>query len=751
MAKDSNKQPSPIKSSIRHRVQILYLVMVAVGIAILGKILYIQFGPNGEELRQKGEATSFNLFRVEGTRGDIYSKDMELIATSQKRYMVGIDFGASGFAQSGWSKNLPLLSRQLAEMFGGDAESYKRRLSRAWADYKSNPRHRYVRVTPRWVNQRERDKVRTFAQLNLKPNIGGRSEEEEIERVQPFGKAASRTIGKTRSDLVEVKNPEDSNKTYSVYSVHPTSGLEFSFNEHLQGTAGWQMRQKINRNFWSPVDSPYNVEPQDGCDVVTTLDMDVQDIAESMLEEQILKNTADWGCVAVMEVATGDLRAMANLTRFEDRCVEDRNYLVGRYEPGSTIKLVSLLSLLELGGMELTDSVDVESGVAVIDGRTYKDDHGGYKMISVKDMFAQSSNIGFIKAVREEFRSNPQRYIDFCGELGLREPLGISLNGEAKPLMWSPEDKGANQWIQNLTLNKMAYGYGFEISPLHTLTVFNAVANGGVMVRPRLVTAITRYGEELESFPVEYINKRICSGGTIAKARECLESVVDSGTGRALQNPYYTAAAKTGTAQMLFTDGTAAAGNPYTDVKGRRQYLATMVGYFPADNPQYSIIVCIKSYTGRNWNYYGAGLAGPVFKAVADRLYAKHTEWQPTVEHKIKNDTIEHIATPARIKHGHYDDVRKVAGKLDIKLRDDAAVEEWVRLQSDSAGVAIKDMKTTENLVPNVIGMGAKDALYLLESAGLRASIEGRGTVVRQSPASGTRATRGATVTLTLK
>jgi cell division protein FtsI (penicillin-binding protein 3) len=243
---------------------------------------------------------------------------------------------------------------------------------------------------------------------------------------------------------------------------------------------------------------------------------------------------------------------------------------------------------------------------------------------------------------------------------------------------------------------------------------------------------------------VDYINKRICSDATLAKVRECLESVVDVGTGNVLKNPYYTVAAKTGTAQMLI-------GGAYANAKGQRQYLATMVGYFPAEAPKYSIIVCMKCFTGNTGNIYGSSLAGPVFRAVADRLYAAHTEWQPTVEEKVKADTIQVRHLPVPVKGGNYDEVRRVARKLDVPVDNQVTAGEWVRTSRDSANVTLTDLKISSHMVANVIGMGAKDALYLLESQGLRVVLEGRGVVVRQSLTPGTTIQKGQTIILTLK
>lgn len=742
----STEQKSPIKGTIATRVRILYCMFVLLAIAIILKIGWIQYGPDGAELRERGEEASFRVFRVDASRGDIYSADMSLIATSERRYMVGIDFGARGFSREQFNKNVPELSRKLSAMFGDrSADSYARMLRNGYAN---RGHRRYLRITPRWVSYIELKRLEKFPQLSLSPNVGGRGVESEIERVRPYGILAGRTIGKTTTRQVELAKPtKDTSRSQTITAneVKPVSGLEFSFNDRLAGKSGWEVRQKINQNFWVPVENSLNVAPEDGLDIVTTLDMNIQDVAESMLRKQLLDYNADWGTVVVMDVATGEIQAIANLTNRNGQCVEDYNYAVsGRYEPGSTFKLASLLSLIEKGGMDLDDKVLTEGGRATIDNRLYVDDHKA-DTVTVKQMFAISSNIGFVKSVRETFRRNPARYVDYIKELGFKQPLGTGLGGEARPMMWEPSDKGANQWIENLTLNKMAYGYGFEISPLHTLTLYNAVANGGKMVRPRLVTEVRRYGQSVEEFDADYINRSICSSSTLNKVRECLESVVDSGTGSALKNPYYTVAAKTGTAQMLFTGAERNPSNPYYDKSGRRQYLATMVGYFPADKPRYSCIVCIKTYSGRTANIYGAGMAGPVFKAVADRIYAAHTEWQPTVADKYGKRT----EVPMAVKGGSYESVRKVAGRLDARI-EGGGRGTWVRTSRDSTQITLTQVDLDSDLVPNVVGMGAKDAVYLMEQRGLRVRLSGKGVVRQQSLTAGSRAVEGVTVNLTL-
>lgn len=758
MANDKNKK-APIKSSIRWRVQLLYLIMVVVGLGILAKILYIQKGPDGEALRQQGQDTSFELFRIEGTRGNIYSMNMEMIATSQKQYKIGIDFGCSGFDPEEWEKNRPILARQLSEMFGDkSAAKYEEMLRNGYKKF-LNEKSRYMRITPRWMSLREKEQALTFAQLNLKPNIGGRVVEEEVIRQQPYN-MAKRIIGRTQSELTTAQDP--TNQSHSFNEVKPLYGLELSYDAYIKGDYGWQMKQKINRDFWAPIDSPHNVEPQDGNDIITTLDMDIQNIAEQKLAEQLKTMNVDWGCVAVMEVATGDLRAVANLTLKRDaqnpennHCVEDKDYIISaRYEPGSTFKLASLLSLFEYGGYELEDKVCTYGGRARIGRRPtpYEDTHPADSM-TVLEMFAESSNIGFVASIREQFKDRPEVFINFLKGCGFYDPIEMGMPSEVRPEIWTPED-GIDHWQHDLTLNQMAYGYSLSISPMHTLMLYNAVANNGKMVRPRFVTAISQQGSVIERFPVTYVNQKICSDATIQKAQQCMHGVVDIGTGSALQNPYYSVAAKTGTARMMYDkneEPNRDPNNPFLDQNGKMQYLATMVGYFPADTPKYTIIVCMRARAGRAKSIFGAALAGPVFKAIANRLYFKHTEWQPSVEYKIKNDTTYTAGAPAKLKSGRYSPAKIVAEELNAPLTNkDSVNAEWVSFDKKGEN-RYSPLKVASDKVPNVVGMGAKDALYLLESLGLKVKIEGVGTVYEQSIAAGSALDKCETIVLKLK
>ena len=739
-----DKKPSKIKRTILARTRFLQILFWGIGICILLRILWIQAGPDGERLRKQAERVNFSVVMQDASRGDILGRNGEILATSLPRYHVGIDYKAGSFTSEVLEGGIDGLAESLSVFFRDKSKAeYKKMIRNGYAN---RNKRRYQRITPRAINYNELQTVRQFPILCLPRNKGGRIIEQDIERVRPFGGLAERTIGKTAEYTDTVRKPGMDPTKSSVTekrTVKGYTGIESSMDEQLRGTHGWTLKQKISSTLWVPVKSDLNVEPVNGKDVVTTIDPDIQDVAEEALRRRLIDASATWGTVVVMEVATGEIHAIANLTRYGQECREDVNYAIGsRLEPGSTFKLASLLALIDDAGMDIDEKVDTEGGRISLDGKTYVDDHRVDTLLTLKQVFELSSNIGFIKCIREKYKSRPQRFIDYLETLGMRESLGTKIAGEAKPKMWTPKDKGRGQWSK-LTLNAMAYGYGFEISPLHTLTLYNAVANDGRMVRPKLMSHIRQYGQILEEYPTEYINRKICSESTLRKVRECLEGVVDVGTGSALKNPYYTVAAKTGTAQVVNDKG------GYTDQYGGRNYLATMVGYFPADNPKYSCIVAIKTYYGRGHygNYYGAGLAGPVFKAVADRIYSSHTEWQQPVREKIEKPS----AAPIEMKGGDGEQIRRVAGKLGIDLSRDGRLKGWTSTRADSAVVHTAEMNIEEGVVPSVRGMGLKDAVYLLESLGLRVSFSGKGKVVSQSIAAGTKLSKGQNIVLTLR
>ena len=350
-----------------------------------------------------------------------------------------------------------------------------------------------------------------------------------------------------------------------------------------------------------------------------------------------------------------------------------------------------------------------------------------------------SSNIGFVKVIDEEYHDSPERFVDFIHSLGIDRQVNMQLNGGLKPIIKDPRRKKETAW-DALSLMKMSYGYAVEVTPIHTLMLYNAVANDGHMVAPRLVTAVMENGHAVERFGTETVNRKICSDKTLRLVRQALEGVVEEGTGSMMKNPNFKIAGKTGTAQIAMKN------RGYADERGGRDYLATFVGYFPADNPRYSCIVAIKTYHGpgaRN-SYYGASLAAPAFKAIVERVYALDAEWHAPL-------TESDVPSVAPVKGGDVQEMRTAAGRLSITTDIARRGQGWATATQDSARVEVTPVQCEEGVMPAVQGMALKDALYLLESRGLRVRVSGKGKVVAQSIRAGTQIREGDAVTITLK
>lgn len=740
------KEGPDIKKEIMVRVKLLYVFFFLIGICIFGRIVWLQYGPEGKELREKAETTNFTLARVDATRGEIVTADGELLATSVQKYYVGIDFRAKGLEQDVFDANVDGLAESMAKLMGDYTKAtYKTMLQNGW---KNREKVRYRRLTNRLISYGELQEVRSFPLMNLPANQGGRVIDVVTKRVRPYERLAERTIGKTvevRDTLI--KPHKDSTKRQKTYILTEKgqSGIEYSFNDQLKGQSGWMLKQKIADNFYIPVpESDMNVEPVNGRDVVTTLNMDFQDVAESHLESQLQKFNGLFGTVVLMEVATGEIKAISNLTNRGGVCFENYNYAVGGlFEPGSTFKLASLLALLD-DGMNLSDPVYLGDGKLELRKAKFKDDHEPESStVSLQRVFETSSNVGFVQAVEKRFVETKREgeFVDYIVNLGFDHPIDMGMAGEAKPKLHKPtaEEKKNGRWHSN-SLSYMSHGYGLEVSPLHTLMLYNAVANNGRMVKPQLIKELREQGQTVQKFGTEVVNPSIAPARTIKAVRTSLEGVVDEGTATVLKNPYYKVAAKTGTAQML-------TGGRYLGSTAGQLYLATMVGYFPADNPKYSCIVAIATRYGSGaWNYYGSSLAGPVFKAIADRVYVTHYDWQEPV-----NKTLAKSEIPPAVKGGPDQLVRKAAKELDIRLDDQARKSDWVTTGKDSVRVTATALRIENGVVPSVEGMGLQDALFLLESRGLKVDFSGKGKVVAQFPKAGENVRKGATVTLSLK
>lgn len=717
---------SQINKDILRRVRWLYFFFLMATVMIVGKVLWVQYGPEGAELRKKAREITYAYVAIPAERGDILSGDGRLLASSITEYTIRMDFAAGGLTDEVFDANVDSLAHCLSVFFRDKSKAaYKTILVNARKDKSKN---RYKQIGPRRVTYLEEKQIKKFPVFRLGSNRGGYIAEPESRRVRPHGSLAGRTIGTVNKGGTKV-------------------GIEGAFDSQLTGKDGLELRQKVSGTFRVPVPSALNVEPVNGMDVVTTLNVDIQDVAETMLKKQLEIGNADWGTVVLMEVATGEIHAMANITRKSPGVyVEDFNYAIGRRaEPGSTFKLATLIALLDDAKMSLDQTIDCENGIAKVGIVEVKDDHNE-SVISLRRVFEVSSNIGFAKAVHGVYGQKPEKFVNFVSKMGFDKPLGMQIPGEQSPLLKNPairDPKNIQAW-DGMTLVKMSYGYALEVTPMQTLALYNAVANNGKMMRPLLVKEIQSYGKTVRTFHPEVINPAICSPKTLAQVRECLEGVTEEGTGaRALKNPFYKVAAKTGTAQMVMPNG------KYMDDKGGRDYLATLVGYFPADNPKYTCVVTMKTYNGpgqRN-TYYGASLAGPVFRAIADRVYASNPSWHAAVD-----NTLAPAVPPAKdIKGGRAGDVKRAVSKIPVRVEADKEAGEWVKVTEQEDKLrTVAALPEDVTVVPSVVGMGLSDAIYLLEDRGLRVSFTGKGKVKRQSLEAGMQIKKGETVTLTM-
>ena len=628
------KKANDIKDDILFRVRVVYILFLLFGIGIILMICHWQYGPRSAELHKQAKKITYQRVSLKAERGDILAVDGRLLATSTPIYQIRMDFGAMGLEDDLFYAEVDGLSRSLSALFGDkSSSSYKSFLvslrKEANAD-RENRTNRYKLISPRRIDFLELAKLKKFPLFKDGVNKSGLIVEHINKRIRPHGSLASRTIGSVNASGVKV-------------------GIEGAFDQQLRGTDGVVMKKKISGSFKVPVDDISNIEPINGIDVVTTIDIDMQDVAESALKRQLDIGGADWGSVILMEVETGEVRVMSNLTRKSKGVfVEDYNYAIGRcMEPGSTFKLATLITLLDDAKASLDDVYDADGGESVVGKVKVVDTHPEGE-ITLRDIFRVSSNIGFAKAVHDHYADNPGRFVDNISKLGFDRPIGISIRGEGRPTVKRPGER----WWDGTTLIRMSFGYALETSQIHTLSLYNAVANGGKMVRPLLVKELREYGQVIRSFPTEVINPKICTKETLIKVQDCLKDVVLGGTGRILKSPYYTVAAKTGTAQI-------AQGNRgYFDKYGRRHYLATLVGYFPADNPKYTCIVSVK--TSSNINYYGSSLSGPVFRAISDRVYmSDHSLERSEINHKVVTDS-----TLRAVKGGYAEELGYSANKL---------------------------------------------------------------------------------------
>lgn len=750
------EQKKKMISEISRRVKKLYMIFTIVAICVFLRIGYVQFLSRetaiiADSLRK----TLIFVDTLQAHRGSILARDGKPLATSIFRQSVYFDFGSEGFDnRERFLEDADSLSKLLAAYFRDkSAKEYYRimttehdrcfRLVRGRDTMVMRSEGRIAQWFDMlrgeaWKTVRIHDTVRTHSYTRLFRDIDF-NEWQTLKTYPILNESLGRVYQLEKHDFRVYPHDELALRTIGRIGVQKPYGIEAAYREQLQGHDGYQWLQCIAPRFYSRVDGADYEEPEDGLDVVTTLDVDVQDVAAKALHRRLEDEAATWGTSIVMECATGDILAMVNLGRnSKGEFVENRNYALGaRLEPGSTFKLAASLALIEDKDFTLDRVYDSGHGKRVPVGRFNKiqDSHNIGGNIDMLTAFAQSANVWFAKAVYTSYENDPQRYVDFLRSLHLDRTVGLESFGEATPMM--PDYKTKYNW-NGQTLANMGYGYGIELAPIHTLTLYNAVANGGRMVAPRLVTRIMRGSRTVEEFSTKTLVDDICSRKTLATVRRCLEEVALTGTAKEYfgeKATTFRVGAKTGTAKV------ATGGIKFSD----GYYLGSMVTYLPADKPRYTVMTAIFKRRGGGRTVYGAGLAGPVQKRIATFLYNRDTNWAGEV---ADSDT-EHY--PTDVKGGDIAKIRKVASRFSPRTTYDDRTG-WGRTKVESdATVAITTLDESRNTMPNVIGMGLSDAIFILENRGLKVAFSGSGRVVGQSIAAGTGIRRGDRVTLKLK
>ena len=691
------------------RVYLAFILMALVGVTIFGKAIYIQ-QVEGAYWRGMSDSLHQRIVELDAERGTIYSEDGNMLSTSIPQFDMYIDFMAEGLREKSgkrFKENLDSLSYHLSHLFADrSAAEYKQILQTGYRE-----KDRYFLLKKK-LSFKDYQQLKTFPLVRLGRNKSGFIPDKKIIRLNPYKMLAYRTIGLLR----------DNNKV----------GLEVTYDAQLTGTAGKRLVRFISGGASVPVDN-FEVEPENGKDVITTLDISIQDITENALMKMMIGNEAEHGCAIVMEVKTGKVKAIANLGKGKDGAYfEDYNYAITPSEPGSTFKLATMLALLEDKKISLRSGINLEGGTWKINGQTvYDSEEHGLQNVTVKEAFEHSSNVGMAKLAWMHYNTNPNRFVDHLHRLRMDTLTGIDVRGEIKPIVYRP---GNRQWSRT-TLPWMAFGYNLLVTPLQTLSLYNAVANNGVMMKPYLVNEISQDGISYKKFEPVIVNDSICSASTLKSLKACLEGVMLEGTGVSLQSHQYKIAGKTGTA--LVANGK----RGYAD----KIYQSSFAGYFPADNPQYSIIVVIKNKPHALF-FYGAAVAGPVFKEIADKIYALKVTRTNELQYSNfnRNDSAWYNYA------GYTKDIKHVAAQLQMPVTETAGTSNYSRMYKQGTGSVVSTQNISSKVMPSLAGMGLKDAVYLCENLGLKVTISGKGKVAVQSIIAGQGIRRGQSITIQL-
>lgn len=636
------------QKNILKRFYLILLVLLIFAGAIVYKIIQIQV-IDGDHYKSIANKTVYKSFIIEPNRGNLYDANFNLLATSIPEYEIRFD--AMTVSEENFNNNLIPLSNALAKFFNKPASFYKTKLLRA-----RSQKNRYLFIAKE-LDYGDLQTVKSFPLFELGPYKGGFITEQSIKREHPLGKVGRRTVG------------------------YNNVGLEGAFNEYLEGKKGKQFKQKISKGQWKPLNDGNTIEPKDGLDVVSTVDVNIQDIAHFALLRQLEKFKADHGSVIVMETKTGEIKAIANLGRTEEGTYyEKRNYAIWEsHEPGSTFKLMSLAAALEDKVVDTSDILDTRNGSIKYYKRTVKDSRiGGYGKITMGKAFQVSSNTAFAQMINDNYKDKPEQFIDRLVNMGLDEKVGLEIKGEGRPSIPHPDDKN---WY-GTTLPWMSFGYGVSMTPLQTLSFYNAIANDGIKVKPRFIKKIMDKGKELEVYDEPIVQNSVCSSETAKILQDLLRKTVEKGTAENIYNKNITMAGKTGTCQT-----------EYWIESGR--YIASFAGYFPADEPKYSCIVTIHK-PDTKIGFYGSQVAAPVFAEIAEKIYTK---------------------TPMR---------DEVSTASIVNLNEQFTINEPL----------FKSQEAFDKM-PDLTGLSLMDAISVLENLGVKVKFVGEGKVKKQSVTKG--------------
>tara|TARA_R110002051_G_scaffold3131_6_gene16870 strand:+ start:19591 stop:21597 length:2007 start_codon:yes stop_codon:yes gene_type:complete len=649
--------------SILKRLYIVAAFLVLFAGAVLFKLVTIQL-VDGEKYQAMADTRTERMFTIAPNRGNLYSDDGSLLATSVSKYTIRFD--AVTVSAKDFKENVKPLSDALAKEFGKTSSHYQQLLRKAREN-----KNRYALIV-RNLDYSEYMDVKTFPLFNKGAYKGGLIIEQDTKREHPLGKIAERSVGYERVD---------------ENGYYTRVGMEGAFGEYLRGIEGKRLKQKIAKGQWKPLGNDNIVEPKDGYDVYSTIDINIQDIAHHALLKQLELYKADHGTVIVMEVKTGEVKAISNLGQTPDgKYYERLNYAIGEsHEPGSTFKLVNLVAALEDKVIDTSSVIDTEKGAWKLYRHTIKDTkRGGHGKITMSTAFEVSSNVAFAKMIHNGYKNDPEKYVNRLMSMGVHKELGLPVLGEGKPVLRYPGDKG---W-SGLSLAQMAYGYEVSITPLQSLAFYNAIANNGEMVKPRLLKEVKEWNKTIQKFDKKVLNSAICSQETVKKVQKILKNVVekDHGTGHGMYSKNFSMAGKTGTTQT----------NYVSKDRSKYEYISSFAGYFPADNPKYSCIVVIHK-PDKSVGYYGADVSGPVFKSVAQKVYA----------------------------------TSPLTSEVDVK-------DVLIASNENSHESYFKTAQQKFSAMPNVQGMCGMDAVAILENLGIEVVVKGNGKVKNQSISKGT-------------